>query len=327
MNDSKLFHIFKVIRSFLFSSVNKEFLIFLFFLILSGTFWLLMTLNETHEKEIEVPVTLVDIPKNVVLTSDTTTDIRVTVRDKGYYLLTYLYSNKIHPIKVKFNSYAKNTGTGTVASAELQKLIYQQLFNSSHITSIKPDKYEFFFNYGLKKRVPVKLNGKIRLGRSYYLAKVMFSPDSIDIYAGRDVLDSIKYVYTERLNITNLTDTVIRQVPLLKTRGVKSVPDNVKISLFPDILTEEKVEVPIVAVNMPEGKILRTFPSRVTVTFTVGASMFRTIQPDKFKVIVDYNELIDSPSEKCNVYLRYIPHGVRNAKMDVNQVDYLIEEQ
>lgn len=31
MNDSKLFHIFKVIRSFLFSSVNKEFLIFLFF--------------------------------------------------------------------------------------------------------------------------------------------------------------------------------------------------------------------------------------------------------------------------------------------------------
>lgn len=50
---------------------------------------------------------MVDIPKNVVLTSDTTTDIRVTVRDKGYYLLTYLYSNKIHPIKVKFNSYAK----------------------------------------------------------------------------------------------------------------------------------------------------------------------------------------------------------------------------
>lgn len=79
----------------------------MFFLILSGTFWLLMTLNETYEKEIEVPVTLVDIPKNVVLASDTTTDIRVTVRDKGYYLLTYLYSNKIHPIKIKFNSYAK----------------------------------------------------------------------------------------------------------------------------------------------------------------------------------------------------------------------------
>ncbi|WP_366940502.1 CdaR family protein [uncultured Prevotella sp.] len=286
-----------------------------------------MTLNETYEKEIEVPVTLVEIPKNVVLTSDTTTNIRVTVRDKGYYLLAYMYSNKIHPVKIKFNNYAKKTGFGAVTSTELQKMIYQQLFNSSHITGIKPDKYEFFFNYGLKKRVPVKLNGKISLGQSYYLAKVLFSPDSIDIYARRDVLDSIKYVYTERLSIMNLTDTVIRQIPLQKTRGVKNVLDQVKISLFPDILTEEKVEVPIVAINMPEGKVLRTFPSRVTVTFTVGASIFRTIQPDKFKVIVDYNELVDSPSEKCNVYLRYIPHGVRNAKMDVSQVDYLIEEQ
>lgn len=64
--------------------------------------------------------------------------------------------------------------------------------------------------------MPVKLNGKIGLGQSYYLAKVLFSPDSVDIYARRDVLDSIKYVYTERLSIVNLTDTVIRQIPLQK---------------------------------------------------------------------------------------------------------------
>ena len=79
----------------------------MFFLNIKRYILVVDDLDETYEKEIEVPVTLVDIPKNVVLTSDTTTDIRVTVRDKGYYLLTYLYSNKIHPIKVKFNSYAK----------------------------------------------------------------------------------------------------------------------------------------------------------------------------------------------------------------------------
>ena len=41
------------VRNFLFSRTNGEFLIFLFFLILSGIFWLLMTLNETYEKEIQ----------------------------------------------------------------------------------------------------------------------------------------------------------------------------------------------------------------------------------------------------------------------------------
>ena len=54
----------------MFSQMNKQFLIFLFFLILSGMFWLMMTLNETYEKEICVPVRLVGQPKNVVVTTE-----------------------------------------------------------------------------------------------------------------------------------------------------------------------------------------------------------------------------------------------------------------
>ena len=271
----------------------------------------MMALNETYEREIEIPVQLVDIPKNVVLTSDTTTNVRVTLRDKGFSLLAYLYGNKTRTVKVKFNTYAKKTGVGVITSAEFQKLIFRQLFNSSQIVSVKPDKFEYFFNYGLKKKVP----------------EAYFTPDSIEIYASREMLDSIKYVNTELLSIKNITDTLVRHVALHKIKGVKYVPDKVKISICPDVLTEESVEVPIVAVNMPDGKVLRTFPSRVTVTFTVGASLFRTIRPEGFKVVADYNEVTANPSEKCNIYLRAVPHGVRNARISVNQVDYLIEEQ
>ena len=327
MSETGFVHILKLVRNFLFSWMNREFLIFLLFLFLSGAFWLLMALNETYEKEIEIPVQLVEIPKNVVLTSDTTTIVRVTVRDKGFSLLAYLYGNKINPISVKFKNYAKKTGVGVIPQAELQKIMSRQLFSSSAILSMKPDKYEYFFNYGLKKRMPVRLIGKIIPGQSYYLSKITFSPDSVDIYASREMLDSIKHVNTEPLNIRNLTDTVIKDVALYRIKGVKYVPEKVKVSICPDILTEEKCEVPIEAVNMPEGKILRTFPSRVTVTFTVGASLFRTISPERFKVVVDYNELMAEPSDKCNIYLRSVPHGVRNARLSVAQVDYLIEEQ
>ena len=327
MSETGFVHILKLVRNFLFSWMNREFLIFLFFLFLSGAFWLLMALNETYEKEIEIPVQLVEIPKNVVLTSDTTTIVRVTVRDKGFSLLAYLYGNKINPISVKFKNYAKKTGVGVIPQAELQKIMSRQLFSPSAILSMKPDKYEYFFNYGLKKRMPVRLIGKIIPGQSYYLSKITFSPDSVDIYASREMLDSIKHVNTEPLNIRNLTDTVIKDVALYRIKGVKYVPEKVKVSICPDILTEEKCEVPIEAVNMPEGKILRTFPSRVTVTFTVGASLFRTISPERFKVVVDYNELMAEPSDKCNIYLRSVPHGVRNARLSVAQVDYLIEEQ
>jgi hypothetical protein len=62
--------IWQLVRNFLFSKANKELLIFLFFLGLSGIFWLNMALNETYEKEFAIPVSVVGIPKNAVLTSD-----------------------------------------------------------------------------------------------------------------------------------------------------------------------------------------------------------------------------------------------------------------
>lgn len=327
MNDLRVYRILKLVRNFFFSSVNREFLIFLFFFALSGTFWLLMTLNESYEREMEISFRVVDIPKNVVLTSDTVTNIKVTIRDKGYSLMTYLYGDKLHQVKINFKNYARKSGCGIVPLAEMQKLIYNQLFSSSRIVSIKPDKYEFFFNYGLCKKVPVRLQGRILPGQSYYLSKISFNPDSVIIYAQKNILDSIKEVYTRRLHIYNLIDTLNENIQLEKIKAVKYVPASVHVSVYPDILTEEGFDVPITAINMPTGKILRTFPSRVRVSFIVGASMFRTIHPESFKVVVDYNELIAHPAEKCNLYLRSVPHGVRNAHIGVNQVDYLIEEQ
>ena len=87
------------------------------------------------------------------------------------------------------------------------------------------------------------------------------------------MLDSIKHVNTEPLNISNLTDTVVRDVALYKIKGVKYVPEKVRISICPDILTEENCEVPIEADYLSDGKIFRTIPSRRTSSVTVVASV------------------------------------------------------
>lgn len=312
----------------MFSQLNKEFLIFLFFLLLSGVFWLMMTLNETYEQEVCVPVRLVGVPKNVVITTDIQDTVKVTVRDKGYTLAAYLYGDRISPVSINFQTYAnKHTGYAVVPAADLQKMIYQRLSGSSKITAVKPDKADFYFNYGLSKTVPVRLSGTITPDKSYYLSRTHIIPDSVTVYANQHQLDSIKYVSTEALYIVDFADTVKQDVRLAKITGAKTVPAKVRVELYPDILTEESLEVPIRAVNMPEGKVLRMFPSRVKVRFTVGASMFRSVKPAHFLVVADYDELSAHPSSQCRLQLRTVPHGVRNARLEIQQVDYLIEQQ
>lgn len=315
------------VRNSFFNIVNKEFLIFLFFLALSGAFWILLALNDTYEKEIRIPVRITSMPKNVVLTGCSEDTLRVTVRDKGYNLGVYLYGDQKKVLDLPFASYIKKKGYGSVSTTELTKLIYAELFSSTRIVSVKPEKFEYFYNYGMHKRMPVRLSGEIMPSASYYLAKVEFSPKEVDVYGSQQMLDSLKWIYTETLNMRNLKDTVVKDIALRDMRGVKCVPSKVKISIYPDILTEESMEIPITAINMPEGKVLRTFPSRVKVIFTVGASMFRSVYPGKFKVVVDYKELIKNPSEKCSLKITGVPHGIRNAHTEISQVDYLIEEQ
>ena len=320
--------IFKVVGNFLFSSLNKEFLIFLFFLLLSGAFWLMMALNETYEEELKVPVRLVGMPRNAVMTDEPADTVKVTVRDKGFTLVTYKYGHWFRPLTFKFATYAnEDQGHGAIPAADIIKQLQSQLYGSSKLLSVKPEKLDFYFTYGASKKIPIRFRGKISTSKSYYLAHTEFSPMMVTAYANKKVLDELKYVEIEPFNYRNLQDTIHQNVRLQKIRGVKLVPSTVRLSVYPDVLTEESIEVPVSAVNMPAGMVLRTFPSRVTVRFTIGASQFRMIRPEQFNVVVDYQALAENPSDKCTLQLRSVPSSVSKAKLELDKVDYLLEQQ
>lgn len=320
--------LWRILKDVLFASTSREILIFLFFLLLSGTFWLFLTLNETYEKELGIPVTITDIPKNVMLTSDETDTVRMTIRDKGITIATYVYGSALPHLRADYKTYAHSDGTIIVPTADLQKMARQQLASGSKIISVKSEKLEFYYNYGDKKVVPIRWSGRVIPEQLFYLSRVQYWPDSVTVYAPQEILDSINMVYTEPLNYANFRDTLMVDCRLVKRKGVKLVPEEVRVGFYTDVLTEESVEdIPIKGINMPPGKVLRTFPAKVTVHFVTGASVFRTLRQEDFQVVANYNELKNSPSEKCRIYLVSAPSGISRTRLDITQVDYLIEEQ
>lgn len=58
------------IRSFLLSRKSREFLIFLFFVLVSFSFWLLQVLNDDYETELSIPLKMKNVPENVVITTE-----------------------------------------------------------------------------------------------------------------------------------------------------------------------------------------------------------------------------------------------------------------
>lgn len=315
------------IRNFLFSRTNREFLIFLFFLTLSGIFWLLMTLNEIYEKEVTVPVHITNVPADIMLNSDETDTIRVTIRDRGIILLTYLYGESLAHIEANFKNYDQDNGTGIISNADLTKIVKQNIAASSKIISVKPERLKIYYNTGTCKKVPIRWKGRVIPEHLYFLSNVSYSPDSVTVYASEERLDSIHMVYTEPLNYVDFRDTLAVDCRLRRMEGVKIVPNQVHVTFFTDVLTEERIDgIPIKCINLPKGKLLRTFPAKVAVKFVTGVNVYRTLSADDFTVIADYNEIVSGHSEKCNLSLQQVPTGVTRATLVDKQVDYLIEE-
>lgn len=305
---------------------NRQFLIFLFFLALSTTFWLFQALNETYEEDFLVPIELRGVPTNVVITSDLPTHLRATLRDKGIVLLSYKYTNRFKPVVIDFSVWSTPSGHIVIEGADLSKQVSAQLMGSTQLLSVNPDALDFYYNYGEYKRVPVVLQGRAKAARLYALSDTRLSQDSVTVYASRSQLDTITAAWVQSFDYRNLSDTTRVEGNFVRVAGAKFVPARVGITFCIDRMVEKSVMVPVQQVNFPATKQLRTFPASVQVTFQVAMGLYRRITSESFVLVVNYEDLLQNRGTSCHLSLKTIPAGVSHVRITPQDVEYIIEE-
>ena len=315
------------IRNVFFGKKSHEFFVFLFFFVVSAGFWLLQTLNETFETEIPVPLELNNIPENVHITTNLPSQIHVTIRDRGTTLLRFYRYTVHNAIEVDFGKYDAGLTNARVQIpiTDVQRMIQSQLGISSRIISVRPDTLEYYYNRGVARKLPIKICGNISASPQNYIQAMSFSEDSVTVYAPNNVLDTMQYAYTQVINLSNLKETVVRNISFQRMKGVEYIPNNVEMTAHVGYYAEKTVEVPIIGLNFPGDKELRTFPSRAKVTFRVESGQYQRITADNFVLAVTYEELLQNPSDKYRLHLKSLPEGVTNARISPREVDYLIE--
>ena len=209
----------------------------------------------------------------------------------------------------------------------MQRMLGRIFMASTKIQSFRPDTLHFSYNHGLSRTLPVKIAGTIRPSGQNYIQSLRVEPDSVNVFAPAAILDTMHSVYSEELILEDEHESLVQRIPLRKQKLLKYDPEQVSLIVGVGYYTEKTVRVPVVGLNFPAEKKLRTFPAEVSVTFRVESGRFHQVASKDFVLATTYEELLMNTGEsKLQLHLKTVPEGVSDVRISPSEVDYLIEQ-
>jgi len=312
---------------------NQKLFIFLFFLIVSSIFWFLNRLSNDYTSDISYPVRYTNFPKDKVLVRNLPSHLSLKVKAHGYTLLKYKIRKKVPPIIINVNSnsfgtiYRNKSSNFYILTRYMKDKISNQLTSEIQIINVSPDTLFFEFADIISKKVAVIPDLEINFEKQFMLkGKIETKPDSIVIIGPHTILDTINYVKTKYQSLSNINQSIKRNITIENIKNVTYEQKRVLVSIPVEQFTESSLKVYIAVINLPDSLVLKTFPGYLTISYLVGLSDYEKVKPYLFKAVVDYNSIGNNMSNKLKVAIVKFPDYIASLKFYPKNVEYIIEK-
>lgn len=314
-------------RAFLRRQRWKEAMVFFCFLLLSLGFWLLQSLQQEYEIEITIPVRYKNIPADIAFSSAVPSEIKARIKDKGSVLLNYSFGRTFAPIEANMKDTKEKKGTLLILKKEIENDILKQLISTTNLISFEPQQIDADYSKRMNKEVPVVFNGSVQAEAGFQESgDITIHPPTINIYASKTVLDTIREVKTVFTEIKKGNKTIVRNIQLQKIDGATLDPSVVAVTIPIEEFTEKTLNIPVVCLNIPPHFTVRMFPAEVKVTCSVPLSKFKDLSEEGFAIQFSFADLEQNVSGSIPIKLSQKPDWVRTATLTPDKVEFILEQ-
>jgi hypothetical protein len=153
------------------SVINRDVVVFAFFLFLSFVFWYLNSLGKEIEAGIRYPVKYIKLPRERLIVEEPPVKLNLYLKGPGYSILKLKLSGNRTPVIIDISkvNYMRVPGSKSlsyyIVTSGLTKSLTVQLRSGCEITSIKPDTLFFTLDKVVAKSVPVTPYNKVDKSR------------------------------------------------------------------------------------------------------------------------------------------------------------------
>ena len=243
--------------------VSKYWMLNFIYLGLSILLWYFVGGEESVDKNVMVPIEIINLPRDLVISNQFKKEIEVTV--SGPRSLILEMTNKAITRQVDLS--AATPGTMVIENDNdhipvLRGITVQRVTPSSIILSL--DKL-------IHKQYPVSARTVVKVADGYYVKMLKTDPDVITITGPLTTLSQFDELFTKAINLTGVKQSAQLQVPLeldpavVELIGETSVTADLTVGLETVTKTIEEMAVHLVV----EGRKLTVTPAVVKVAANI----------------------------------------------------------
>lgn len=308
----------------------REVFTFMFFLLLSLAFWSLRTLQDEYEIEIILPVKYKNIPADKVLTGNNPQRIVAKIKDRGTVLINYSWFRTFAPLEINVAALQKSKNKHiTVDRKTIEANISKQLISSTSLLNFEPSLIQVEYNDLLSKKLSVIPDVRVTTEEGFQVSDdITVTPEKVQVYAGRTVLDSLSAVKTVTLKVEKMNKTKEFTVRLQKIDGVRYVPEKVKVKIPVEEYTEKRLTLAVQCDSIPDNYVLRMFPATVEILCNIPLSRFKDLSETDFEIHIPFHDFeANREVGKVPVRLTKHPHWLSNPVLNPQVIEFILEQK
>ena len=287
---------------------NRNFLVFIAFVVLSSFLWFLNYLNKNLTSEITIKYKFKNVPKTINEESSHSGELTVTASGQGYNLLQESLKTRNIPLSIDLDSkaqdnrqllkYASSKGKAYILSSDLKPLLRKKVGDKINIGEIKPDTLFFNLIDVRERKIPIETaNIEYQLISGQKITRTSIVPDSITIIGQKSIIDSIEKINVEKENLGLIKANKQYNIAIDIPEGISTSQKIASVSYDIEMYTKATKRIKAKAVNFPKEYTYTLMPEYVTINYVVPISLYDKVNEYDFSATVDYEKAAGNCAE------------------------------
>ncbi len=293
--------------------------------VVSLLLWASLNLNLSYEIERKIPVRI-NVNKPFAVANELPLTVDVKIKARGWTLLR-LYTSL--NLSFNYDVYVTKNEQITILTKQYLNDNVASVQNLT-ITQVKPE--SLFVNIGRYEEKYVKIIPRVYVDcRNGYqtVGTPVVEPDSIKVGGSSDILESLKYVFTEDLIYKNANSNIDDVVGLSDSLSniLWRSSERVRLKVTVELAAEKEFKnIEIRVVNVPSDKDVLLIPQILTVNLKGGVNQLANTDNNKISANVDYNELLrDTVGAVAPEFS--VPEGISVLYYKPDRIQYVIKKK